>query len=59
MKNFNIFWVHFFRGGGVFTKNQYRGRRLSKKGGGFGQLADLRGGGAWQEREGNVFEGKG
>ena len=43
----------------MFTKNQYRGRRLSKKGEGFGQLADLRGGGAWQEREGNVFEGKG
>ena len=41
----------------MFTKNQYRGRGLPKKGG-LGQFADSRGGG-WQEREGNVFEGKG
>ena len=38
-------------------KNQYRGRGLAKKGG-LGQFAYLREE-AWQEREGNVFEGKG
>ena len=34
-----------------FTKNQYRGGELPKKGGGLGQFVDLRGG-AWQERGG-------
>ena len=29
---------------------------MSKKGGGLGQFADVRGG-AWQERGGDVFEG--
>ena len=37
MKNFNIFWVHwemqFLGQGRDFTKNQYRGRGLPKKGG--------------------------
>ena len=42
-----------FRRGG-FTKNQYRGRGLPKKGG-LGQFADLRGG-AWQERGDVAFE---
>ena len=40
---------------GGFTKNQYRGAGLPKKGG-FGQFANLRGG-AWQEREAGVLEG--
>ena len=47
MKNFNIFWVHFFRGGGCLQKTNAEGGDY------------LRGGGAWQERKGNVFEGKG
>ena len=39
-----------------FTKNQYRGGRLSKKGG-RESFADLRGGGcAWQGRGGDVSE---
>ena len=46
--------------GGMLTTKQHRGRGLPKKGGGLGLFADLRlwgGGGTWQEREGNVFEG--
>ena len=44
--------------GGMLTTKQHRGRGLPKKGG-LGLFADLRlwGGGTWQEREGNVFEG--
>ena len=39
-----------------FTKNQYRGGGLPKKGGGvLGQFANL-GGGAWQEKGGGAFE---
>ena len=40
----------------MFTKKQYRGRGLSKKGG--WTVCRFKGGGAWQEREGNAFEGK-
>ena len=48
-----------FRGGG-FPNDRYRGRGLPEKEGGFGQFADLRMGGAWQERPpGGVFEGRG
>ena len=45
---------------GGFTKNQYRGGRLPKKGGGgLGLFVDLRRG-DWQERGGGVvFEGRG
>ena len=46
----------------MFTKNQYRGKELPKKGGGLRQFADLMGrggGGVWQEREADVFEGEG
>ena len=40
----------------VITKNSKRG--LPKKGGGLGQFVDLRRGGvAWQEKGGRVFEG--
>ena len=46
------------RSGGGVLKNQNIGG-LSKKGG-LGQFADLRGGGAWQERwSGGIFEGRG
>ena len=48
MKNFNIFWGHwkiqFLGEGGGFTKNQFRGKGLPKKGRG-----------AWQEGEGDVY----
>ena len=40
-------------------KNQYIGGLPKKGGGGLGQFVDLRGGGAWQERGGGVFEGGG
>ena len=40
---------------GDLEKPIYRGR-LPKKGGGLGQFVGLWGG-AWQEREGGVFEG--
>ena len=58
IKNFNILGVHravknlTFRG--EFTKNQYRGGRLPKRVGGFGQFPDLRGGGLGK-KEGVVF----
>ena len=39
-----------------FTKNQYRGGGLPKKGGVLGQFANLGGGGAWQEKGGGAFE---
>ena len=61
IKNFNIFWVHWkiqlLRGGGRFTKNQYRSGGLPEKGGRLRQFVDLRG--AWQERGGSVFEEEG
>ena len=41
-------------GGEGFTKSQYIGGGLPKKGGRLGQFVDLRGG-AWQERGGGVF----
>ena len=48
--------------GGMLTKIQHRGRGLPKKGGGGGastvcRFKVVRGGGTWQEREGDVFEG--
>ena len=43
-----------FRGWG-FTKNQYMGRELAKRGGGAGQFADLRG--AWRKRGGVFLRG--
>ena len=57
MKNFNIIWVHFFRGGwGCLQKTNIEGGDYPKR----GDLDSLQiQGGAWQEREGNVFEGKG
>ena len=57
MKNFNIIWVHFFRGGwGCLQKTNIEGGDYLKK----GDLDSLQiQGGTWQEREGNVFEGKG
>ena len=59
MKNFNIFWIHFFRGGGGgLQKTNIDGGVYLKRGGGLRQFAYLREE-AWQEREGIVFEGKG
>ena len=44
----------------MFTKNQYRGKELPKKGG-TETVCRFNGarGGAWQEREADVFEGEG
>ena len=56
MKNFNIMGVHRkiqFLGGGVM-KNQYTGGNYLKRGGGLGQVSDLRG--ACRRRGGGVFE---
>ena len=57
MKNFNIIWVHFFKGvRGCLQKTNIEGGDYLKR----GDLDSLQiRGGAWQEREGNVFEGKG
>ena len=55
MKNLNILGVHWrtrLLGGGGFTKNQYRGGELPKK----GTVCQFKG--AWQERGGGVFEGE-
>ena len=53
MNNFNILGVHgkirVLRGG--FTKSQFIGEDCLQTEG-LGQFADLRGGGAWQERGG-------
>ena len=50
MKNFNIIWVHFFRGGwGCLQKTNIEGGNYLKR----GDLDNLQiQGGAWQEREG-------
>ena len=58
MKNFNIIWFHVFRGGWrCLQKTNIEGGDYLKR----GDLDSLQiqVGGAWQEREGNVFEGKG
>ena len=58
MKNFNIVGVHWKIQilEGVYEKPIYRGNCLKR---GFGQFADLRGGGGLPERGGGVFEGGG
>ena len=45
--------------GGCLQKYNIEGGDYLKRGGGLGLFADLRwwGGGTWQEREGDVFEG--
>ena len=43
-------------GGAGSRKDQYKGGIASKVGEELGHFADLRGGGAWQERGGGVFE---
>ena len=58
MKNFNIIWVHFFRGGwGCLQKTNIEGGDCLKR----GDLDSLQiqGGGGLGKKEGNVFEGKG
>ena len=62
MKNFNILRVHWkirlLEEGWGSRKTNIEGA-ISKKGGGLGQLVDLRGGGevgAWQKRGNGVFE---
>ena len=42
----------------MFTKNQYRGRGLPKKGG-LGQFADSRGGGGGKKERGMFLRGSG
>ena len=56
MKNFNIIWVHFFRGGwGCLQKANIEGGDYLKR----GDLDSLQiQGGGLGKKEGNVFEGK-